>query len=58
MIVGGYGIDSLVELTRVKTATRSQDLVSRKAVLQASAARAEALVDSGRAFLYQTLEDG
>jgi len=46
-----------VELAEVKTASRSLELLGQHAMVQADVARAEALLRSGRAFLYETLDE-
>ncbi len=55
--IARHAIDTLVELAGVKTATRSQNPLRQHATVQTDLARAEALLRSGRAFLYETLEE-
>ena len=55
--IARHAIDALVELAGVKSATRSQNPLNQLATVQTDLARAEALLRSGRAFLYETLEE-
>ena len=53
--VARRAIDILTEVSRVKVAVRSQQVLSQSAMLQADLGRAEGLLRSGRALLYQTI---
>lgn len=53
--IARHAIDILVELVGRKIATRSRKLLGEDALVQADLGRAEALLGSGRAFLYGTL---
>ena len=53
--IARHAIDIFAELARVKVAARSRQTLNQHAMLQADLGRAEALVRSGRAFLYDTL---
>jgi indole-3-acetate monooxygenase len=55
--IARHAIDILSEIAGVKIATRSRRTLSQHAMLQADLGRAEALLRSGRAFLYQTLDE-
>ena len=55
--IARHAIDVLVELADVTTASDSQEARGHRAMVQADVARAEALLRSGRAFLYETLEE-
>ena len=55
--IARHAIDTLVELSGSKVASRSQQTIRQHAMLQADVGRAEALLRSGRAFLYETLDD-
>ena len=53
--IARHAIDILVELAGTKTTTRSRQPLREDATMQASLGRAEALLRSGRAFLYDAL---
>jgi indole-3-acetate monooxygenase len=53
--IARHAIDIFTELARAKVASRSRQTLNQHAMLQADLGRAEALVRSGRAFLYETL---
>jgi len=53
--IARHAIDIFSELARVKVAARSRQTLNQHAMLQADLGRAEALVQSGRAFLYETV---
>jgi alkylation response protein AidB-like acyl-CoA dehydrogenase len=53
--IARHAIDILVELAETKTTTRSPQPLREDATMQASLGRAEALLRSGRAFLYDAL---
>ena len=53
--IARHAIDILVELAATKTTTRSPQPLREDATMQASLGRAEALLRSGRAFLYDML---
>ena len=53
--IARHAIDILVELAATKTTTRSPQPLREDATMQASLGRAEALLRSGRAFLYDAL---
>jgi indole-3-acetate monooxygenase len=55
--IARHAIDILRELTGTKIATRSQQALREDATMQADLGRAEALVRSGRAFLYEALDE-
>jgi alkylation response protein AidB-like acyl-CoA dehydrogenase len=55
--IARHAIDILVELAGTKIATRSQRALGEDASMQANLGRAEALLRSGRAFLYEALGD-
>jgi alkylation response protein AidB-like acyl-CoA dehydrogenase len=55
--IARHAIDILTELAQVRVATRSRQTLNQHAMLQADLGRAEALVRSGRAFLYDALEE-
>jgi alkylation response protein AidB-like acyl-CoA dehydrogenase len=55
--IARHAIDILTELSATKIASRSRQVLREDATMQAALGRAEALLRSGRAFLYQTLED-
>jgi len=55
--VARRAIDILTEISRVKVAMRSQQVLSQSAMLQADLGRAEGLLRSGRALLYQTIDE-
>jgi alkylation response protein AidB-like acyl-CoA dehydrogenase len=50
-------IDILTEVSRVKVAMRSQQVLSQSAMLQADLGRAEGLLRSGRALLHETIDE-
>jgi hypothetical protein len=49
--------DLLLELARTKIASRSRQSLRDDAMMQASLGQAEAVLRSGRAFLYETLDE-
>jgi indole-3-acetate monooxygenase len=53
--IARHAIDIFTELARAKVASRSRQTLNQHAMLQADLGRAEALVRSGRAFLYESL---
>jgi indole-3-acetate monooxygenase len=53
--IGRHAIDIFTRLANVKVATRSRQTLNTHAMLQADLGRAEALVRSGRAFLFDAL---
>jgi alkylation response protein AidB-like acyl-CoA dehydrogenase len=53
--IARHAVDMLTELASTKVAVRSRQTVNTHAMLQADLGRAEALLRSGRAFLYETL---
>ena len=53
--IARHAIDILVELAGTKIATRSRQSLREDATMQANLGRAEALLRSGRAFLYDAL---
>ena len=55
--VARRAIDILTEISRVKVAMRSQQVLSQSAMLQADLGRAEGLLRSSRALLYQTIDE-
>ncbi len=55
--VARHAIDILVELAGTKIATRSRQTLRGDATLQVHLGRAEALLRSGRAFLYEALNE-
>jgi len=55
--IARHAIDILYELVGRKVAARSRQLLREDATTQASLGRAEALLRSGRAFLYDALDD-
>lgn len=55
--IARHAIDILSEVARVKVGIRTQQVISQHAVLQADLGRAEGLLRSGRALLYQTLDE-
>jgi len=50
-------IDILTEVSRVKVAMRSQQVLSQSAMLRADLGRAEGLLRAGRALLFETVEE-
>jgi alkylation response protein AidB-like acyl-CoA dehydrogenase len=50
-------IDILTEVSRVKVAMRSQQVLSQSAMLQVDLGRAEGVLRSGRALLYETIHE-
>jgi alkylation response protein AidB-like acyl-CoA dehydrogenase len=54
---GRHAIDTLLDLTATKIASRSRRTLREDATMQANLGQAEALVRSGRAFLYQSLAE-
>jgi indole-3-acetate monooxygenase len=55
--IARHAIDTLVELAGSKSVSRSPQVLSQHAMVQADIGRAEALLRSGRAFLYETLSE-
>lgn len=55
--IARHAIDILSEVARAKVGLRTQQVISQHAVLQADLGRAEGLLRSGRALLYQTLDE-
>ena len=55
--IARHAIDILTELTETKIASRSRRTLREDATMQASLGRAEALLRSGRAFLYEALDE-
>lgn len=53
--IARHAIDILLELARTKIASRSRQSLREDATMQASLGQAEAVLRSGRAFLYETL---
>jgi alkylation response protein AidB-like acyl-CoA dehydrogenase len=53
--IARHAVDILVELAETKIASRSRQSLREDATMQASLGRAEALLRSGRAFLYEAL---
>ena len=56
--IARHAIDLLLELAQTKIASRSRQSLRGDVTMQASLGQAEALLRSGRAFLYETLEEG
>src|SRR5580704_7200605 len=56
--IARHAIDLLLELAQTKIASRSRQSLREDATMQASLGQAEALLRSGRAFLYETVEEG
>jgi indole-3-acetate monooxygenase len=50
-------IDALTELAAKRVPTGSRNVLREKSMIQASVARAEAILSGGRAFLYETVND-
>jgi indole-3-acetate monooxygenase len=55
--IARHAIDILSEVARTKIALRSRQVLSQQATLQADLGRAEGLLRSGRALLYETLDE-
>jgi len=55
--IARHAIDILTELSGAKLAVRTRQTLNRNAMLQADLGQAEALVRSGRAFLYEALDE-
>jgi Acyl-CoA dehydrogenase, C-terminal domain len=55
--IARHAIDILSEVARVKVGLRTQQVITQHAVLQADLGRAEGPPRSGRALLYQTLDE-
>jgi alkylation response protein AidB-like acyl-CoA dehydrogenase len=55
--IARHAIDTLVELAGSKSVSRSPQVLYQHAMVQADIGRAEALLRSGRAFLYETLSE-
>jgi alkylation response protein AidB-like acyl-CoA dehydrogenase len=55
--IARHAIDILTELARVKVAMRSQQALSMSSMLQVDLGQAEGLLRSGRALLYQTIDE-
>jgi alkylation response protein AidB-like acyl-CoA dehydrogenase len=55
--IARHAIEALVELAQAKTPTGQTSVLRERAAVQADVARAEALVRSARAFLYQTIDE-
>ena len=55
--IARHAIDTLLDLTATKIASRSRRSLREDATMQANLGQAEALVRSGRAFLYQSLAE-
>jgi indole-3-acetate monooxygenase len=55
--IARHAIDILLDLTSTKIASRSRRTLREDATMQANLGQAEALVRSGRAFLYQSLAE-
>jgi indole-3-acetate monooxygenase len=53
--IARHAIDILIELAETKIASRSRRVLREDATMQADLGRAEALLRSGRAFLYEAL---
>jgi alkylation response protein AidB-like acyl-CoA dehydrogenase len=53
--IARHAIDTLMELAASKIVSRSRQVLQQHAMVQADLGRAEALLRSGRAFLYETL---
>ena len=54
--IARHAIDILTELAGTKIATRSQQVLREDATMRGDLGRAEALLRSGRAFLYEALD--
>jgi indole-3-acetate monooxygenase len=55
--IARHAIDILSEVAQTKIALRSRQVLSQQAMLQADLGRAEGLLRSGRALLYETLDE-
>ena len=55
--IARHAIDIIVEIAGIKISSRSQQPIARQAQLQTDLGRAEGLLRSGRALLYQTLDE-
>jgi alkylation response protein AidB-like acyl-CoA dehydrogenase len=55
--IARHAIDLLLELAQTKIASRSRQSLREDATMQASLGQAEAVLRSGRAFLYETLSE-
>src|SRR5580658_8483201 len=55
--IGRHAIDILTQLAGTRIASRSRRILGEDSTMQAALGRAEALLRSGRAFLYETLAD-
>ena len=55
--IARHGIDILTELAGTKITTRTQQVLREDATMRGDLGRAEALLRSGRAFLYEALEE-
>jgi len=55
--IARHAIDILTELAGTKITTRSQQMLREDATMRGDLGRAEALLRSGRAFLYEALEE-
>jgi alkylation response protein AidB-like acyl-CoA dehydrogenase len=55
--IARHAIDILTELAGTKIATRSQQVLREDATMRADLGRAQALLRSGRAFLYEALDE-
>lgn len=55
--IARHAIDTLSELSGARTAVRTRQTLNHQAMLRTDLGRAEALLGSGRAFLYQTLAE-
>ena len=55
--IARHAIEILANVARTKVAMRSQQVLSRHAALQGELGRAEGLLRSGRALLYETIEE-
>jgi indole-3-acetate monooxygenase len=55
--IARHAIDTLKELAKAKTATGQKNSLRERAAIQIDLARAEAIMRSARAFLYQTVDE-